>query len=50
MCYEGDVHREPVIEDPGELKAIAPGAITVGAAFNVVYENVDEISRTASAR
>ncbi len=36
--YEGHVHREPVIDDPGDIKAVDPGAITVGAAVNVVFE------------
>ncbi len=36
--YEGHVHREPVIDDPGEVNAVDPGAITVGAAVNVVFE------------
>ncbi|HEV3261173.1 MAG TPA: SIMPL domain-containing protein [Gemmataceae bacterium] len=36
--HEGHVHQEPAADDPGELKAIDPGAITVGAAVNVVYE------------
>jgi uncharacterized protein YggE len=48
--YEGHVHREPVIDDPGELMAIDPGAITVGAAVNVVYAIGDEISGTVPAR
>jgi uncharacterized protein YggE len=41
--YEGHVHREPIIDDPGELKAIDPGAITVGAAVNVIYEIGEEV-------
>ncbi|MEQ8788610.1 MAG: SIMPL domain-containing protein [Pirellulaceae bacterium] len=36
--YEGHVHREPMIDDPGDIKAVDPGAITVGAAVNVVFE------------
>ncbi|MCA9194150.1 MAG: SIMPL domain-containing protein [Planctomycetales bacterium] len=36
--YEGHVHREPVIDDPGDVKAVDPGAITVGAAVNVLFE------------
>lgn len=36
--YEGHVYREPVIDDPGEVKAVDPGAIAIGAAVNVVFE------------
>ena len=35
---EGHVHREPAIDDSGEVKAMDPAAIAVGAAVNVVYE------------
>jgi uncharacterized protein YggE len=35
---ESYVSKEPVVDDPGELKAIDPGAITVGAAVNVLFE------------
>jgi uncharacterized protein len=35
---EGHVHQEAEVDDAGELKAIDPGAIAVGAAVNVVYE------------
>lgn len=34
---EGHVYREPVVDDPGELRAMDPGAIAVGAAVNVVF-------------
>lgn len=36
---EGHVYREPVaVDDAGELKAVDPGAITVGAAVVIYYE------------
>jgi uncharacterized protein YggE len=40
--HEGHMHvaQEPTVDDPGEMKAIDPGAITVGAAVNVLYEIV----------
>ena len=34
---EGHVHYEAVIDDSGDLQAIDPGAITIGAAVTVVY-------------
>jgi uncharacterized protein YggE len=34
---EGHVHREPVIDDAGETKAMDPAAIAVGAAVHVLY-------------
>ena len=34
---EGHVHREPVVDDTGELKAMDPAAIAVGAAVTVLY-------------
>jgi uncharacterized protein YggE len=33
----GHVHREPVVDDPGEVKAMDPAAIDVGAAVHVLY-------------
>ena len=36
--YEGHVHREPEIDDPGEIKAVDPGAITVGGAVSILFE------------
>jgi uncharacterized protein len=35
---EGHVHQEPDVDDMGELRAIDPGAIAVGAAVQVIYE------------
>ena len=35
---EDHIYREPDIDDPGELRAIDPGAITVGAAVKIVFE------------
>jgi uncharacterized protein len=36
---EGHVYREPMaVDDAGELKAVDPGAITVGAAVNIYFE------------
>jgi uncharacterized protein YggE len=34
---ESHVHREPVIDDTGEVKAMDPAAISVGAAVHVLY-------------
>src|SRR5687767_2265219 len=34
---EGHVHREPVVEDTGEVKAMDPAAIAVGAAVHVLH-------------
>jgi uncharacterized protein YggE len=34
---EGHVHREPVVDDTGEVKAMDPAAIAVGAAVHVFY-------------
>ena len=34
---EGHVHREPVVDDTGEVKAMDPAAIAVGAAVHVLY-------------
>src|SRR4051794_3881798 len=34
---EGHVHREPVVDDTGEVKAMDPAAIAVGAAVRVLY-------------
>ena len=35
---EGHVHREPLVDDTGELKAMDPAAISVGAAVVVLYD------------
>ena len=35
---EGHVHREPAVDDTGEMKAIDPAAISVGAAVYVLYD------------
>ena len=35
---EGHVHRQPVIDDAGEAKALDPAAISVGAAVHVLYD------------
>ena len=32
------MHREPEIDDPGEIKAVDPGAITVGGAVSILFE------------
>lgn len=36
--YESHIHREPFVDDPGDTKAVDPGAIAVGAAVNMVFE------------
>jgi len=35
---EGHVHREAVVDDAGEVKAMDPAAISVGAAVHVLYD------------
>jgi len=40
--HEGHVHNDPAADDTGDLRALDPAAIAVGAAVNVLYELADK--------